>query len=375
MKTLKPAALSMLLLFSQFLTGTGYAAAETIIEMNGIKISTEASPIIINNIVYTPLKTTAELLELTADYNENEKLVTLKHEKLKVDIKMKTDGSETTVNGKKYKEAPMITVNNQMMVPVRFISEALGCKAIWSESWAECTESCEPRYRVNRLQLFSANHAIKAVSGAAITAEISFDEKTIPAKGDNRETNYNLDIKIPQLTGLKNVPLQETLNNEFKKRMNDRSAAVAKAYAENRAANDDYTWSASESLTFHLSENSAKLLSIVFEGESYYGGAHGLPYRFAYTIDTSGGKLMTLADILKNKNYQSSLQQKINEIRSKNSGMYSELFREDMLGGKMLPLPDEKQFYIEDGKLVIFYAPYEIAPYSRGFVTFTIPLD
>jgi hypothetical protein len=207
---------------------------------------------------------------------------------------------------------------------------------------------------------------------------MSSDDKKIPAKGDNLETNYNFDIKIPQLTGLKNNDMQETLNNEFKKTMERCSTTVIEAYTENKAANDDYTWSASEALTFRISKKNKKTLSIVFEGVSYNGGAHGMPYRFAYTIDTAGGKVLTLADILKNKNYQNSLQQKINDLRVKNPAMYGDLFSDDMLfgeKGKMIQLPDEKQFYIEDGKLVIFYAPYEIAPYSRGFVTFTIPLN
>ena len=54
----------------------------------------------------------------------------------------------------------------------------------------------------------------------------------------------------------------------------------------------------------------------------------------------------------------------------KTSSSYSSVYEDGFKG-----INENQSFYVDENNLYIYFAPYEIAPYSSGFVTFKIPFE
>lgn len=106
-------------------------------------------------------------------------------------------------------------------------------------------------------------------------------------------------------------------------------------------------------------------VSLVQDGYIFTGGAHGMPFEEALTVNLDNGKHYRLADLFKpGFDYKSYLTERVKTEAVSREGL-------DLL---VRPEVTETQkFYLTEKGLVLYYAPYEIAPYSNGFVRFTIP--
>ncbi|MCL2351136.1 MAG: stalk domain-containing protein [Firmicutes bacterium] len=342
----------------------GAASPSAVIEVNGVKAETDAPPVIKNGVTYVPVRSLGEALGFAVSYDDASRMVTLKHS-AGVSLGMKIDGSETTLNGKKMGGVAVLNINGRVMVPARFVSESLFSKV----DWVPANGGCEPRDKFNHVEIYNQLFPVKTASGIGVSALLYNDAKTVDAGKDGTYT-YSVSARLPQLSGLKDAKTQKALNDGFKALLKNAQANVAAAY---KGDGSGVRWNAGEDLTFHVTENTAKTLSIVVEEYSdTFGGAHGTPYRTGYTIDAASGKLMKLTDVVKGADYKSVLLKKINDLRVKNpGGMYDGLFDPK---SPITEAPPADSFYIEDGNLVVFYNPYDIGPYAMGFVTFSMPL-
>ncbi|MBQ3471379.1 MAG: DUF3298 domain-containing protein [Clostridia bacterium] len=59
----------------------------------------------------------------------------------------------------------------------------------------------------------------------------------------------------------------------------------------------------------------------------------------------------------------------INEQVAEHPDEYAELWEKPVIKDT-----SQTNFYIEDGKLVLYYQPYDLSYYARGFVEFRLPL-
>ena len=59
----------------------------------------------------------------------------------------------------------------------------------------------------------------------------------------------------------------------------------------------------------------------------------------------------------------------INTMVKENSDKYSELWAKPEITEQ-----NQNRFYIQDDNLVIFFPPYELSYYAKGFIEFPIPL-
>ncbi len=110
--------------------------------------------------------------------------------------------------------------------------------------------------------------------------------------------------------------------------------------------------------------NGSKLLSVEQRGYLFTGGAHGNTLYKVSTFDLTTGNELQLADLFKpGSNYL----ERINKIVAKKVAAQPEKFFGPV------EVKDGDQFYFDGKVLVITYAPYEVAPYAAGVVTFVIP--
>ena len=117
--------------------------------------------------------------------------------------------------------------------------------------------------------------------------------------------------------------------------------------------------------------NKNGFLSIVEEKYTYTGGAHGATVRIPRNIDVSGSKEIELKDLFENDAYVNTLNRMINELVNEHPEEYKDLWAKPEIQQS-----HQTDFYInDDDKLVIFFQPYELSYYARGYVEFPLSLE
>jgi len=123
-----------------------------------------------------------------------------------------------------------------------------------------------------------------------------------------------------------------------------------------------------------------KLVTLMFSGDVYYGGAHNSVYSTGVTFRKSDGKAFG-ADIF-NEDAWEQIQDKVAaslreyfEVDS-NDEMAEILFEDGIIcdgDNFFVPTPDNPPF-VDNGELVMIYQSYEIAPFAAGMPEVRIPL-
>lgn len=182
--------------------------------------------------------------------------------------------------------------------------------------------------------------------------------------------NINYLIYYPSVSGMSNKKNQIQVNAKLKK------MSYFTPYESNKESNDtlidkndvlDYDYTG----TFDVQFYKKNLLILNIMGYYYpLGAAHGMPSMKTPSIDLVTGKFYTLSDLFTSGVYWiSQLNTIINKMIETDSE-YSYVFKDTFNGIKT-----NQDFYIDDGNLYIYFSPYEIGPYSAGFITFKIPFS
>lgn len=123
------------LLVTMTFTGTAPAWAETdiIVQLNGNILTSDTPPKVVNSRVLLPMRTIFEAVGATLEWNGATQVITAKKDDTVIIIQV---GSNTAkVNGSvKVLDTPAIIENNRTLVPVRFVTESLGCKVDWDKT-------------------------------------------------------------------------------------------------------------------------------------------------------------------------------------------------------------------------------------------------
>lgn len=112
-------------------TGAAHAAPdEVIVKVNGTTIAFDAKPYIENNRTMVPIRFISEALGAKVDWNGTYRLVTITLDNTR--IEQKIDKKVAIVNEQEVTfDVPAVIKNDRTMVPVRFVSEALGANVEW----------------------------------------------------------------------------------------------------------------------------------------------------------------------------------------------------------------------------------------------------
>ncbi|GGD55735.1 copper amine oxidase N-terminal domain-containing protein [Paenibacillus nasutitermitis] len=121
-----------ILMFSVlFQTQAQAAAPTTTVYVNGVKLATDQAPKIVGSRILLPLRAIFEVLDSTVDWNAKAKTVTATRDDTTIVLKL---GSKTaTINNETVTlDVAAQLINGRTMIPVRFVSEAMGAEVDWN---------------------------------------------------------------------------------------------------------------------------------------------------------------------------------------------------------------------------------------------------
>lgn len=168
--------------------------------------------------------------------------------------------------------------------------------------------------------------------------------------------NKFVSVNYPVINGLPQSEIQDQINLELKKKFTDARKDLTK---EDELSVED---------TFQ-SELLGNMLIILLEGYDYYfGAAHGMPIKNYYHIDLNTGEFYSLKDLFLDKSdYVSAINkiisQRINDEQKIDEAKYFDGFA---------TITDDQFFHLTKDGIVIYFYPYDIAPYAAGFPEFKI---
>lgn len=118
--------------------------------------------------------------------------------------------------------------------------------------------------------------------------------------------------------------------------------------------------------------NTKNFLSIVLNHYQYTGGAHGNYFALGFNINLTDATFLTLTDVIQEGKLDLlayECEEAILEEYQANSLFEAGLFENEVV------IPEDQDFYIIPGALVLQFDPYEIGPYAMGEITVEIPFE
>ncbi len=168
-----------------------------------------------------------------------------------------------------------------------------------------------------------------------------------------------VDAKIPKLSGLSSESLAEAVNTEYEKTITSYLADFKKQASK---TGDKSTFM----VTTTEHHNSGGIFSAVTQIDSFASESHKNSFRITKNIDTEKCMELSLSDLFDGDEYIDMLNARLESAVSENSEKYQGLWEKPRL-------TENQDFYISSGFLVVYYLPYKLSYYERGFVE--IPLS
>ncbi len=124
-------------------------------------------------------------------------------------------------------------------------------------------------------------------------------------------------------------------------------------------------------ITQDVKRTDGGFISFIEEHYIYTGGAHGNTSWFPRNIDTLSAEphALALSELFSDKGYRETINRLIDEEAAEDPEKYSELWAEPHITEE-----NENNYYITDEDLVIFFPPYTLSYYAKGFIEFNIKL-
>lgn len=224
-------------------------------------------------------------------------------------------------------------------------------------------------------QLFSVSTTYDANAKQVTVQSVPQNEIVVTdEKTEKQDGLLKLSLQIPQISGLADSRVQNSINQVFQKAADD-----AKADGEKNAADlkqsiaDGYGGSGQceTDLNYRISYNRNGLLSVVLLSYAYAGGAHGSSIQSSYTFNLTTGKDLPLSDLMvSGSGYAAYINKQIRgeiDRRVATGGLY------EFDTGKFTDIGTDPSYYLSDSGVVFYFQEYEYFPYAAGIQEFTIP--
>lgn len=223
---------------------------------------------------------------------------------------------------------------------------------------------------VNSSPVFAASLSNVPVVGIIVKI-LTFREYTV------NEDSYNADIKVPSIQGLENKDLENSLNDKYLTE-NKKLYEEFMADMEDMKSNGDGHLGVSSG--YVVKTDNDKLLSI---GRYVVNTVGSSSTTMKYdTIDKQSEILITLPSLFKNDSYVNIISENIKKQMieqnkaDENKFYWVEGIEKDMNMELFEKISKDQNFYINsEGKLVISFDKYEVAPGYMGVVEFVIPTE
>lgn len=131
MKKLWASLLAALLIVPMLYQPQASAATPISVYIDGNRLATDQAPVIVNGRVMLPMRAIFEALDATVNYNQTLKTVTAY--KTGTTVVLKLNSRSATINNEAVLlDVPAQSIKGRTLVPVRFVSEALGQQVDWN---------------------------------------------------------------------------------------------------------------------------------------------------------------------------------------------------------------------------------------------------
>ncbi|QUG43277.1 DUF3298 domain-containing protein [Psychrobacillus sp. INOP01] len=204
----------------------------------------------------------------------------------------------------------------------------------------------------------------------SIIQVVSIQEITI------EEDTYNADLKTPNVTGLTNKELENSLNEKYIAENKELYEGFQKEMEALKEVGGGHLGVAS---TYEVVTDTDEILSISRYAVNIVGSSSTTMR--TDTIDKKNEVLITLPSLFKDdKGYIETISTYIKgemkkEMAADEMNMYWIAGEEEVFDGFDTIRPDQTFSITSDHKLTISFDKYEVAPGSMGVITFEIPTD
>lgn len=195
--------------------------------------------------------------------------------------------------------------------------------------------------------------------------------KVIVESKDILKDKPKIEISIPQLKDLEDGNIQRQINQQLaattETALDDFNQLTGNMLLSIKKGSlpADYANRLTLVSNFEVKLLNKNVVSIVQHGYQDTGGAHPLPFAYAQTFNLKTGKVYLLKDLFPPfSRFAYYITEKIKlEIKLRNK-------QDNYI---FTSLQENQKFFLTREGLFIYYQPYEIAPYSEGFVYFFFP--
>lgn len=160
------------------------------------------------------------------------------------------------------------------------------------------------------------------------------------------------------------------LKSDFKSNLNESAHLTYDFFSETE--NQDSVMSYQISSHAKLMSSSDKTIQIVREDYQFSFGDHGIPSVKFFALDLANKKQLQLVDIMVNHSQKDKLEQLLKQkfvAKLKEDGYTDVTIQAHFDFWKFFPTDN---FFFTPNGITFVYTPYEIAPYSMGFISLTM---
>ncbi len=218
--------------------------------------------------------------------------------------------------------------------------------------------------------------AFSSISYPVLSSYKSDDSVIIESRNysnSNSDSTAWINIDYPFILNPDNSEVINKINNVLEDEFKQSIAWYNEIVSDTNSLSDyNYTIQYSFETGFDVVYNSKGFVSIILKHYQYTGGAHGNYFAVGYNINLSDGSFLSLIDIIQQGKLDLlayECEETILEKYQANSLFEAGLFENEII------IPDDQDFYIIPGALVLQFDPYEIGPYAMGEITAEISFD
>ncbi len=176
-----------------------------------------------------------------------------------------------------------------------------------------------------------------------------------------------VNLQIPFIEGLTRPGFESYINSLIKSEVEQYSKEIQKMAADAYEASkeDEWPFRTFDVYVVYTAYLSNGILSIDMIFSEFTGGAHPNAARRTYNIDISGNHLVSLKSLFPSEDFEN----KLNEL------LFSKIKeREDLWPAEFKGVQPDQGFYLNAGRLYIYFQPYEIGPWASGMPEFSFLL-
>ncbi len=309
------------------------------VTLNDTAIAYTQNPVLKNNTTCVPMKQTLEAFGAIVSWNEPTKTVIARKGNLIVSA---CQNSKTLIitKGEQTNHITMPVAayieNGTMFVPLRPLSQAFQADMIWDSS-------------TNTAKIEDIN--------SFFTEKI--EQKTL--KNKDGIIVWEAKLYYPELKGESEAisKINQVILNDIQLSLSTMGNEIAPDDINTDLNNMlPYTLDCTYNVTY-LDENT---ISILLDYYEFTGGAHGMPFRQAYTFDLKTGNQLQLKDILNVENVDEFAKNAFKNNIAQNPESY--------FNGATETVDSEYfdyDFYIQPNEIILFTQAYLLEPYANHF--------